>query len=127
MSQIKTLSLVGVSHLFVVPRIRSSAYVSMFAEAFPALRSSAPGSIEEPALPFLKHLVVVDDTPSVKDFELQLEGVRPAVDFREILVWREHSSEQLTVDHIQDSLLPQDVINLQFTRCVPSLQNTYSY
>ena len=92
----------------------------MFSEAFPALRHSAPGAIEEPALPALRHLVVVDDLPSFKEFEDVLQDVRPAVDFREILVWREHAREQRIVDEIQGSLLPDDVMNLQFTRSVSS-------
>ena len=104
--------------MFVVPRIRSSGYVSMFAEAFPALANSAPGAIQEAALPALRHLVVVDDTPSLKDYAAELEGVKPAVDFREVLVWQDHASEQHIVDRLEASLLPDDVINLQFTRYV---------
>lgn len=112
-----TLSLVGVSHLFVVPRIRTSAYVSMLAQAFPSLANSAPGSIEEPTIPALRHLVVVDNTPSLKDFGAEVEGVKCAVDFRETLVWQDHASEEAEVQELQSSLQRDDVINLQFTRC----------
>lgn len=90
----------------------------MFAEAFPALANSAPGAIEEPALPALKNLVVVDDLPSMKDYATEVEGVKPAVDFREILVWREHGSEDKAVDEMEASLKAEDIINLQFTRWV---------
>lgn len=113
-----TLKLVGVSHLFVVPRIRSSAYVRMLCDAFPALANSHPGDIQEAALPALKHLVVVDNTGEFKQFERELEGVRPAVDFREVMVWREDTAERRRVGDIMAGLEVDDVINLQFTRCV---------
>lgn len=115
-SQVNTLSLVGVSHLFVVPRIRTSAYVSMLAQAFPSLANSSPGSIEEPSLPDLRHVVVIDNTPSLKDFQTQLENVKCAVDFRETLVWQGHASEDSEVRKLQSSLQKDDIINLQFTR-----------
>ena len=111
-----TLNLVGVSHLFVVPRIRTSAYVHMLRDAFPALANSKPGEIQEGALPALRHLVVVDNTGDFKQFERELEDVKPAVDFREVLVWREDTAEKQTVRQITEGLDVADVINLQFTR-----------
>ncbi|KAI0691011.1 hypothetical protein BC835DRAFT_1407357 [Cytidiella melzeri] len=92
---VSTLSQVGVSHLFVVSRIRTSAYVSMFTDAFPSLSYSSPGSIEEPSLPQLRHLCTVD--------------------FREVLVWGEHASEERDVQSMQATLQKDEVINLQFT------------
>ncbi|EIW55520.1 acyl-CoA synthetase [Trametes versicolor FP-101664 SS1] len=112
---VSTLKLVGVSHLFVVPRIRSSAYVRMLCDAFPALANSHPGDIQEAALPALKHLVVVDNTGEFKQFEREMEGVRPAVDFREVMVWREDTAERRRVEDIMAGLEVDDVINLQFT------------
>ncbi|KAI0345202.1 acyl-CoA synthetase [Trametopsis cervina] len=112
---VNTLSLVGVSHLFVVPQLRSSAYVSMLADAFPALANSAPGSIQEQALPELRHLVVVDNTPGLKEFQQHLDNVKCAVDFREMLVWREDASEQKEVRRLEKTLEKDEVINLQFT------------
>lgn len=117
-SQVSTLKLVGVSHLFVVPHIRSSAYVRMLCDAFPALANSRPGDIQEATLPALRHLVVVDNTGEFKQFERELEGVRPAVDFREVMVWREDTAERRRVEDITAGLEVDDVINLQFTRCV---------
>lgn len=111
-----TLALVGVSHLFIVPQIRTSAYVSMLAQAFPSLANSAPGSIQEEALPDLRHLVVVDNTPSPNEFQAHLEKMKCAVDFRETLVWQEHASEEVEVQRLQSSLLKDEIINLQFTR-----------
>ncbi|KAJ8462955.1 hypothetical protein ONZ51_g10570 [Trametes cubensis] len=112
---VNTLNLVGVSHLFVVPRIRTSAYVRMLCDAFPALANSKPGDIQEAALPALRHLIVVDNTGDLKQFESDLEDVKPAVDFREVMVWREDSAERRKVDDIMSTLQPDDVINLQFT------------
>ncbi|KAI0711385.1 acyl-CoA synthetase [Earliella scabrosa] len=112
---VNTLNLVGVSHLFVVPRIRTSSYVHMLRDAFPALANSKPGEIQEGALPALRHLVVVDNTGDFKQFERELEDVRPAVDFREVLVWREDTAEKQTVRQIAEGLDMADVINLQFT------------
>ena len=62
--QVSTLNLVGVTHLFVVPRLRSSAYVRALCAAFPALANSPPGAIQEEALPALRHLIVVDNLSS---------------------------------------------------------------
>ncbi|KAI0371268.1 acyl-CoA synthetase [Pilatotrama ljubarskyi] len=112
---VNTLKLVGVSHLFVVPRIRTSAYVRMLCDAFPALANSKPGDIQEAALPELRHLIVVDNTGELKQFERELEDVKPAVDFRELLVWREDTEERRRVEDIMAGLQVDDVINLQFT------------
>ncbi|KAI9065584.1 acyl-CoA synthetase [Trametes sanguinea] len=123
---INTLKLVGVSHLFVVPRIRTSAYVRMLCDAFPALANSKPGEIQEAALPDLRHLVVVDNTGDLKQYERELEGVKPAVDFREVMVWREDSPEKRVVHDIIDSLDMHDVINLQFTSGTTGLPKAVS-
>ncbi|KAI0761447.1 acyl-CoA synthetase [Irpex lacteus] len=112
---VKTLSLVGVSHLFLVPRIRSSSYLTMFADAFPSLTNSLPGSIQEPALPHLKHVVVVDNTPGYKEFQSYLDMMECAVDFREVLVWRENASEERVVRETKAGLDKDEIINLQFT------------
>ncbi|KAI8986699.1 acetyl-CoA synthetase-like protein [Trametes punicea] len=112
---VNTLKLVGVSHLFVVPRIRTSAYVHMLGDAFPAIANSKPGEIQEGALPDLRHLIVVDNTGDLKQFERELEGVKPAVDFREVMVWREDTEERRKLENIVRSLDVHDVINLQFT------------
>ncbi|EIW58366.1 acetyl-CoA synthetase-like protein [Trametes versicolor FP-101664 SS1] len=110
-----TLNLVGVSHLFVSPRIRASAHVRMLCDAFPALASSSPGDIQEPALPHLRHLVVVDNVGVRDQFEREIEGAKPAVDFREVMLWREDTEERRRVEDIAAGLDVHDIINLQFT------------
>ncbi|OBZ78072.1 putative acyl-CoA synthetase YngI [Grifola frondosa] len=112
---VNTLKLVGVSHLFVVPRIRTSAYVHMLSDAFPALRNSQPGDIQEPSLPELKHLIVVDNLSDMRQLEHDVKDVKCAVDFRETLIWREDTSERWLLEEIMASLSKDDVVNLQFT------------
>lgn len=112
----KTLNLVEVSHLFIVPTLRSSNYIKTLTEAFPSLLSAHPGEIEEEALPSLRHIVVVDNTDDFKEFESLIEGVHPAVDFREILVWREGGHESKQVQEMERGLKEHDIINLQYTR-----------
>ncbi|KAK7683548.1 hypothetical protein QCA50_013383 [Cerrena zonata] len=112
-----TLSLVGVSHLFVVPRIRSSEYIRLLSDAFPSLKGAAPGNIQEEALPDLKHLIVVDNQTSggLSQFEREIEETKCAVDFREVLVWREGGSEDRRIKEIGETLHKDDIMNLQFT------------
>ena len=114
--QVKTLNLVGVSHLFVVPRLRTSTYVRTLCDAFPALTNSAPGDIQEAALPDLKNLIVVDNTGDFKLFQEEVADVRPAIDFREVLVWREDGVEKQRVEELSAGLHNEEVINMQFTR-----------
>jgi acyl-CoA synthetase (AMP-forming)/AMP-acid ligase II len=112
---VNTLNLVGVSHLFMVPEIRASHYTSLFSDAFPALRDSAQGNIQEPALPALRSLVVVNNTADPAKFENDLHGLKSAIDWREIMVWREDSTEKRLHEEISASLDKDDVISLQFT------------
>ncbi|KAF5390127.1 hypothetical protein D9757_003836 [Collybiopsis confluens] len=104
----ETLRLVGVKHLFVVPTLRSSNYLSMLTERFPALANSTPGNIQEPALPDLKNLVVVNNRD-------EHDLIKPAVDWREVMLWREDTQEAKLVKDIAKSLQKDDVINVQFT------------
>ncbi|KAI9508077.1 acetyl-CoA synthetase-like protein [Russula earlei] len=91
---IETVRVVGVSHLFLVPQIRTSSYLTLLAEALPALRRSSPGDIQEEALPDLKHVVVVDNTHQPKKFHEMLGDIHCAVDFREILLWQGGDSRE---------------------------------
>ncbi|TCD68700.1 putative NRPS-like protein biosynthetic cluster [Steccherinum ochraceum] len=122
---ISTLNLVGVSHLFVVPSVRTSHYVHMLASAFPSLSSAVPGEIQEERLPNLRHLVVFDDvTGSISSSHTRRSNftglkhwreTRAAVDFREVLMWNENTREALEVRKLADSLSKDEVVNLQFT------------
>ena len=116
-SQITTIRLVGVSHLFLVPQIRTSSYLTLLAEALPSLRKFSPGGIQEEALPDLRHLVVIDNTHQPKKFHEMLGDIHCAVDFREVLLWQEGSTrEHRIMEEAKKTLDKDDVINLQFTR-----------
>ena len=116
-SQIETIRLVGVSHLFLVPQIRTSSYLTLLAEALPSLRKFSPGGIQEEALPDLRHLVVIDNTHQPKKFRDMLGDIHCAVDFREVLLWQEGSTrEHGIIEEAKKTLDKDDVINLQFTR-----------
>ncbi|KAJ6449425.1 hypothetical protein C8R47DRAFT_999222 [Mycena vitilis] len=98
------LNLVGVAHLFVVPRLRTSSYVEMLKEKLPELVT-------------LRNLVVVDKTGQFNG-EADKLGLKNWIDFREIMVWGESSLEKKLQKEISNSLHKDDVINLQFTRQV---------
>ena len=114
--QIETTRLVGISHLFLVPQIRTSSYLTLLAEALPSLRKFSPGNIQEEALPDLKHVVVVDNTHQPKKFHEILGDIHCAVDFREVLLWQDKSKEGRLVEETKGSLNKDDEVNLQFTR-----------
>lgn len=102
----------------MVPEIRTSRYTSLFADAFPALRESSQGNIQEPALPTLRSMVVVNNTPESTKFQNDLHGLKCAIDWREIMVWREDTKEKNLLEEISTSLDKDDIISLQFTRLV---------
>ncbi|KAJ7275033.1 hypothetical protein C8J57DRAFT_1313435 [Mycena rebaudengoi] len=108
------LNLAGVSHLFVVPRIRSSSYIDMLSSKFPDLSNSAAGAIQEPALPELRSLVVLNNTGDLSQ-EAERLNLKSMTDWREIMVWDETSRERDLQKNISQSLHKDEVINLQFT------------
>ena len=115
LTQIQTLSAVGVKHLICVPRIRSSAYLAMLADAAPGIRNSPPGEISDPRLPELRNIIVMDNGGEYRAEVEKLE-IRSLVDWREILLWREDTREEKARRVLEGSMGKDDVINLQFTR-----------
>jgi hypothetical protein len=115
-TQVNTLKLVGVSHLIMVPQLRTSHFTFLLSGAFPALRDSSPGNIQEPAIPKLRNLVVVNNTLDSNKFRNDLHGLKSAIDWRELMIWREDTKEKRLHQEISASLHKDDVINLQFTR-----------
>ncbi|KAF9779006.1 acetyl-CoA synthetase-like protein [Thelephora terrestris] len=111
----RTLNHVGVSHLFLVPNIRTSRYLSLLAEACPEIANSARGDIQAEALPHLKRIIVVDNTQDAQVLQKELDGCKSAIDFREILIRDQSSWEERKRKVLQESLDSHDVINLQFT------------
>ncbi|KZP14919.1 acetyl-CoA synthetase-like protein [Athelia psychrophila] len=90
---IATLNLVSVSHLFLAPSIRTSHYTFLLSGAFPALRDSSPGAIDEPALPALRNIVIVNHTTDREKYRKELHGLKGTIDCREIMMWREDGRE----------------------------------
>ncbi|EPQ53656.1 acetyl-CoA synthetase-like protein [Gloeophyllum trabeum ATCC 11539] len=123
---INTLKVVGVSHLLLVPCIRTSSYLNMLADELPALANSPPSSIQEESLPELRNLVVVDNTHDPVHFQKHMDTMKCTTDFREILVWREDSKEQKILKEIGKTLHKDEVINLQFTSGTTGLPKAVS-
>lgn len=112
------MKLTGVSTLFVTPRLRSSNYILLLKEAIPSLKTNAT-TISDSALPSLRHVILVDNiSHSGGDFSREKSLLPSAIDFREVLVWREDDRIKQGVDRITNSLTSEEVINLQFTRSV---------
>jgi hypothetical protein len=115
--QIEAIRVVGISHLFLVPQIRTSSYLTLLAEALPSLRKFCPGDIQEEVLPDLKHVVVIDNTHQPKRFHEILGDIHCAVDFREVLLWQGgDTKENRIVEERTKTLDKDDVTNIQFTR-----------
>jgi hypothetical protein len=87
----------------------------MFSDAFPAFRGSPQGNIRIPELPHLRNLVVADDKGELRA-ELCKLDLNCAIDWREVMVWREDAKEKYLHEKISRSLDKNDIINLQFTR-----------
>lgn len=102
----------------MVPRFRASCYTKIFSEAFPLLRESSPGNILEPALPELRNLVVINNSTDPVQFVKDLHGLKSAIDWREMMIWRDDTREKRQHMAISKSLHKNDVISLQFTRFV---------
>lgn len=113
---IEAFRVVGISHLFLVPQIRTSSYLILLAEALPSLRKFRPGEIQEEVLPDLKHVVVIDNTHQPKRFHEMLGDIHCAVDFREVLLWQDgDTKENRVVEERMKTLDKDDVTNIQFT------------
>ncbi|KAJ8584360.1 acetyl-CoA synthetase-like protein [Rhizopogon salebrosus TDB-379] len=112
---VSTLNLVGVTHLFAVPRIRTSRYIRMLSDAFPELRDSSPGNIQASALPSLKNLVVVDNIHDAAELQQEIRDVKSVINWKEILIWQEDALGQRHVEELTQSQRSDEVINLQFT------------
>jgi hypothetical protein len=114
--QVETLNLVSVTHLFTVPRIKTSNYIRMLSDAFPELRNSSPGNIQEPALPSLRNWVVVSNDYDTAEWHQEVCDVKSITNWRETLIWREDTWEQRHIEELVQSQRSNEVINLQFTR-----------
>ncbi|KAF4616971.1 hypothetical protein D9613_008520 [Agrocybe pediades] len=120
-----TLNLVGVKHLFVVPRLRSSTYVRTLSQAFIELRHCQPGEIQIEDLPELRNFIVVDNAEESRA-DLEKLHIKSMVDWREILMWREDTKEKRIQKELEAGLQKDEVINLQFTSGTTGLPKAVS-
>lgn len=109
-----------------MPSIRTSHYTFLLSGAFPALRDSSPGAIDEPALPALRNIVIVNHTTDREKYRKDLHGLKGTIDWREVMMWREDGREANELKEISKSLNKDDVINLQFTRCACQTHHLHS-
>ncbi|KAK1232984.1 hypothetical protein PQX77_003898 [Marasmius sp. AFHP31] len=86
----------------------------MLASNLSDLKNSARGEIQDPNLPELRNLVVVDNQDAYRN-QLSKLDIKPIIDWREVMLWREDTREKNTVWSIADSLTKDDVVNMQFT------------
>lgn len=114
--QIHTLRQVGVSHLFVVPNLRRSAYLHMLHDALPGLRGAGSGNIAIDELPALRSIVAVDNTRDPGLFASVMDKAPAVIDYRDVPIWTTGSKESRIVKETQQLLHKDDIINIQFTR-----------
>ena len=79
--------------------------------------SCRPGEIAVEKLPSLKNIVVIDNVldPTESKHTRTGEDAPCAVDFRDVLIWREDTRERKMHKQIKETLHHDDVINMQFT------------
>jgi hypothetical protein len=108
---------VTASTLILVPSMRKSPFLELVKEALPTLTSTPSGKdINDPALPSLRRVFVVDNTGDRAQFQAQMDGIPCAVDLAEISSAR-YGAEPEIEAVIAQRMDRYDVVNLQFTRC----------
>lgn len=123
---VSVLALAKVKHLFVVPRVRSSAYVSMLSTAFPDLAHSQPGEIQAEALPALLNLVVVNNPGVDEPEDMAVKEVKSVIDWREFVTWNGGGVEDRKISALAATLHRDEVANLQFTSGTTGLPKAVS-
>ncbi|EJD51334.1 acyl-CoA synthetase [Auricularia subglabra TFB-10046 SS5] len=113
------VNLVSVKALFIVPRLRSSHYTAALRDALPSLSSGKPNAINDPTLPSLRSLVLIDNTGGSPDYEAEKARIPCALDFRDVLLW---DSPPPRVPQ----LYKDDIMNLQFTSGTTGLPKAVS-
>ena len=74
---VDALAITQVQHLFVVPHIRSSAYLQMLSSIFPSLSSTPQGQpLSLDRLPDPKSIVVIDDVGGGQNLETEMARQR---------------------------------------------------
>ncbi|KZV72076.1 acetyl-CoA synthetase-like protein [Peniophora sp. CONT] len=116
---IHTLRQVGVSHLFLVPNLRRSAYLHMLHDHLPSLRGAAPGSIAMEELPALRSIIAVDNTRDPGQFSSIMDKAPAVIDYRDVPIWTAGSKALRVVEETRGTLHKDDVINIHGTTGLP--------
>ncbi|KAG8723601.1 hypothetical protein FRC09_002623 [Ceratobasidium sp. 395] len=120
------LNNVTASTLIIAPSIRKSPFLDMIKEALPTLSSTRAGQdIDEPELPSLRGVFVVDNTGDRTLFKAQMDGIPCAVDLAEVANAR-YGAEPEEEASILQRMDRHDVLNLQFTSGTTGLPKAVS-
>ncbi|GJJ10529.1 hypothetical protein Clacol_004755 [Clathrus columnatus] len=111
---VSALQLVEASTLFIVPGLRNSNYISLLSSVIPSISSSSPANISSEALPYLRSLVVVNNSGKKGAFKELLKPVKSAIDFRELFIWST-SVQDTYIKEVAKTMAHDETINLQFT------------
>ncbi|ELU39155.1 AMP-binding domain-containing protein [Rhizoctonia solani AG-1 IA] len=118
-SCVAALNTVTASTLILTPTVRKSSLLQAIFDELPTLASTPAGEeINDPGLPSLRRIFVVDNTGDQTLFKKELNRGPCVVDLAEIASTQYGAEPQHEAEKILDRALDRhDVINLQFTRC----------
>ncbi|KAG8713907.1 hypothetical protein FRC08_012656 [Ceratobasidium sp. 394] len=117
---------VTASTLILAPSIRKSPFLDMVKKALPTLSSTPAGrDINDPELPSLRRIFVVDNTSDKALFRAQMNKIPCAVDLAEVASAR-YGAEPETEASILQRMDQHDVVNLQFTSGTTGLPKAVS-
>lgn len=88
LQQTANLSLVEAQALIVVPQLRGSRYVDLLKTRLQTLNSASAGTdINDPEIPSLRHLVIVNNLKDDSGFQDLLNRTPGAMDFRDLFMF----------------------------------------
>lgn len=100
--------------------MRKSPFLKLLEEALPTLTSTPAGrEINDPALPSLRRIFVVDNTGGSSEFAAHMDRIPCVVDLAEVASAR-YGVEPADVAALGGIMDPHDIANLQFTRYEPA-------
>ncbi|KAG9120077.1 hypothetical protein FRC07_004586 [Ceratobasidium sp. 392] len=106
---------VTASTLILAPSIRKAPFLDMIKQALPTLPSTPAGrDVNDPELPSLRRIFVVDNTGDKALFRAQMDGIPCAVDLANVASAR--YGKELELEAILQRMDRHDIVNLQFTR-----------
>ena len=91
--------------LVMIPEVRGNDYIDHITGLMPSLLTDEPGSISEKKLPFLKHVVLIGDSPK------KAKGMNSFSEFYALA----QTVPETVLEEIIASLTTHEVINMQYT------------